>query len=168
MVARLDGPQTEQMLSQIVQSLANIERQLASGNVGREDLVYLNIDTPTVPLNTTLTLQMHVTGLSDHQPRPFKHLVILQVEIAAIDLISSDTVTLRLFRRGGFQVPQELVAEFAGTSQVTGTWVANFSNRRIDYFDLTLGASVWVSINNPSGNSGPTTFNVWIWAKVVS
>jgi hypothetical protein len=93
----------------------------------------------------------------------FAHVTITQVALSAAQLVAADAVRLRLYRRGTRSEPQDLLAEFDGTSQVTGMWAAAFTSRQIEYSGLDELSKVYLTVRNTSGNSGPTTFQIFIY-----
>ena len=123
------------------------------------------LTTPTVAVGSESEFDLEFTDL-EGKPVKFVHLSITEVDIAAPQLVNADDVRLRLFRQGRRRVPQDLVAEFSGTSAVSGTWQSGFSNRRIEYTDLTGESKLYIAIRNTSGNSGPSTFEVRVYARV--
>ncbi len=99
--------------------------------------------------------------------RLFSHLRISQIEIYAPKLAVADSLDLRIYRAGQAN-NQDLVADFSGTSQLTDTWYASFSNRQIDYKpqDLTAGGILWIVISNLAGNSNSSPFLVKITGQI--
>ena len=132
--------------------------------ITREDLVVTVLSTPSVPVNTESTFTLEFTDLEGH-PIGFVHLSITEVDIIATQLSASDAVRLRIFRSGQRRVPQDLVAEFSGASQVSDTWASAFSNRRIEYTDLSKQSKLYLNVRNNSGNSVSTTFEVWVYGR---
>ena len=132
--------------------------------VTTEVLMKAVLSTPSVLVGNESTFDVELTDLWDN-PIEFSHLSITEVDIAAPQLVNADDVRLRLFRTGRQRVPQDLVAEFSGTSAVSGTWQASFSNRRIEYSDLDGKSNLHLAVRNTSGNSGPTTFDLRFFAR---
>ena len=145
--------------------LGRIEELLARGLVTREDLGMAVLLTPTVAVDAERSFEVSFTDLSGN-PITFVHLSITEVDIAAPQLVNADDVRLRLFRQGTRRVPQDLVAEFTGSSLISGTWQASFVNRRIEYTDLTGESKLYVAVRNTAANSGPSTFELRFYARV--
>ena len=155
----VDPPQTTEA------RLGRIEELLARGLVTREDLAMAVLLTPTVAVDAERSFEVSFTDLSGN-PITFVHLSITEVDIAAPQLVNADDVRLRLFRHGTRRVPQDLVAEFTGSSLIAGTWQASFVNRRIEYTDLTARSKLYIAVRNTAGNSGPSTFDLRFYARV--
>ena len=132
--------------------------------VTSEALVKAVIVSATVAVSIETNFDLEFTDLRGN-PIEFEHLSITEVDIAAPQLVNADDVRLRLFRTGQRRVPQDLVAEFTGTSAVSGTWQASFSNRRIEYTDLAGESKLYIAIRNTAANSAPTTFEVRVYAR---
>ena len=89
--------------------------------------------------------------------QPFSHVSITQVDIAATGLAVADTLTVRLHRSGNVVTsPLDIMAEFSGASQLTDTWMASFTNRRIEFHPRDRTAAepglIWVLVSNTSSN----------------
>ena len=153
-------------LSANTRALQQIERRLATATpmVTSEALAKAVLLSASITVGTETDFELEVTDLWD-RVTPFSHLSITEVDIAAPLLVNADDVRLRLFRTGQRRVPQDLVAEFTGTSLVTGTWSAAFSNRRIEYTDETKKSTLYISIRNTSGNSRASPFEVRIYGR---
>ena len=149
----------------LADTLRRMEELLTLGIVTREDLVKGLLLSPSITVGTETNFELQFKDLRDN-PVNFIHLSITEVDIAAPQLVNADDVRLRLFRDGRRRVPLDLVAEFSGTSAVSGTWQSGFSNRRIEYTDLTGESKLYIAIRNTSGNSGPSTFEVLVYARV--
>ena len=132
--------------------------------VTSEVLVKAVVSTSSVAVNSERNVDVKFTDLWGN-PIEFSHLSITEVDIAAQQLVNADDVRLRLFRTGQRRVPLDLVAEFTGTSAVTGTWQAAFSDRRIEYDDLDGKDELHLAVRNSSGNSAPTTFDLRFFAR---
>ena len=98
---------------------------------------------------------------------PFTNLLILQVEISAPQLANTDTVTLVLYRDPLRTIPRDVVARFAGASQIAGMWKAVFSSQDIEYFSRASDDKLYGTVTNDSGNSQATTFDIIITAYKV-
>jgi hypothetical protein len=132
--------------------------------VTSEVLVKAVVSTPSVAVGAESEFDVELTDLWG-KPIDFSHLSITEVDIAAPQLVNADDVRLRIFRTGRRRVPQDLVAEFTGTSVVAGTWQASFSNRRIEYSDSDGEDELHLAVRNSSGNSGPSTFDLRFFAR---
>ena len=159
-----DGAFLADSLQRSEKLLGRLEELLALGIVTREDVVKVALTTPTVTVGTESEFEVEFKDLLD-KPVKFVHLTITEVDIAAPQLANADDVRLRLFRQSRRRVPQDLLAEFTGSSVVSGTWVANFSNRRIEYTDVSGRSKLYIAIRNTAGNSGPTTFDLRFYAR---
>lgn len=174
-------PSNTRALLQIQHHLATIEALLRAGAtpaailatgalpaaapvVTSEALVKAVLTSASVVVGTESNFELKFTDLSD-KPIDFIHLTITEVGIAAPQLANADDVRLRLFFTGQRRVPQDLVAEFTGTSAVSGTWQASFSNRRIEYTDRTGQSKLWVAVRNTAGNSAASTFDLRFYAR---
>ena len=133
--------------------------------VTTENMVVAFLTTPTVTVGTESESEVDFKDLLD-KPVKFVHLAITEVDIAAPQLANADDVRLRLFQRRTRLVPQDLVAEFTGSSLITGTWQASFSNRRIEYTDVSGRSKLYIAIRNTAGNSGPSIFDLRFYARV--
>ena len=132
--------------------------------VTSEALVMATLSSPSIPVGIETDFSLDFTDLEGKAIK-FVHLSITEVDIAAPQLANADDVRLRLFRRGTRRVPHDLVAEFTGTSAVAATWHASFSNRRIEYTDLTGESKLYVAVRNTAGNSAPSTFDLRFYAR---
>ena len=132
--------------------------------VTTEFLVQAALSSPSIPVGNETTFELEFTDLNGN-PIKFEHLSITEVDIAAPQLVNADDVRLRLFRTGQQRVPQDLVAEFTGTSLVSGTWQASFSNRRIEYTDLGGESKLHIAVRNTAANSAPSTFDLRFYAR---
>ena len=133
--------------------------------VTTESLVMAVIASPSIPVGNESNFDLEFTDLKG-RPIKFEHLSITEVDIAAPQLVNADDVRVRLFRTGQRRVPQDMVAEFTGTSAVAATWQASFSNRRIEYTDLTGESTLYIAVRNTTANSGPSTFDIRVYARV--
>lgn len=133
--------------------------------VTTEALAKAVLASPSVAVGTESDFEVQFTDLAGRGIR-FQHLSITQVDIAAPQLLNADDVRLRLFHRSSRRVPEDLAAEFTGTSAVSGTWQASFSNRRIEYDDLTGQSKLYLALRNSAGNSGASTFELRFYARV--
>ena len=175
-------PAQAQALTTMATHMANIEALLRAGAapstilqlgalpgaapvVTTEALVMAVISVPTVGVGIEITRDVEFTDLEGNRVE-FAHLSITEVDIAAPQLVNADDVRLRLFRTGRQRVPQDLVAEFTGTSVVSGTWQASFSNRRIEYSDLDESNELHLAVRNTSGNSASSTFDIRVYARI--
>lgn len=129
-----------------------------------EDLVMARVSSPTVPVGISHDLEVQVTDLWG-RPVDFAHISITQVEISARELVNTDSVRLRFYRHGTRRTPQDLVADFDGTSQLTDTWYAAFSDRRIEYGAPDVQSTIYLTARNTTGNSGPTTFQITLYGR---
>ena len=129
-----------------------------------ENLVIAALSTPTVTVGTESEFELEFKDFLNNAIT-FNQLSITEVDIAAPELVNADDVRLRLFRQGRRRVPQDLVAEFSGSSVTSGTWQASFSNRRIEYTDENHRSRLYIAIRNKAGNSGPTTFQLRFTAR---
>ena len=120
------------------------------------------ISSASVAVGVSNNLEAEVTDFWGRQ-LAFIHMTITGVAIAAPQLVNADAVRLRLYRRGTRAEPQDLLAEFDGTSQVAGMWAAAFTNRQIEFSGLDERSKIYLTVRNTAGNSGPTTFQVFIY-----
>ena len=140
------------------------EAHLRSGLALPEDLVVVRVSTPSVSVGTNYDWDAQVNDVWD-RPQTFSHLSIVQVNIAAPGLAAADSVTLRLYTRGDRRIPQDLMADITGTSDLSGTWFGSITTRRSEYDDSTDQDQVWGRLTNASGNSAPSNFEVTIYAR---
>lgn len=139
-------------------------------------VIYAEVDVPNVAVGATLDFSAVLR--TDQNARPVAFLVanILQVDIVARNLQATDSVVFKMYRRARRREPDDLLARFSGTSQVTGMWRSGFVDQQIHYMDLDKSStgtrdgttSVYFRVENSSGNSGGTTFLVHLIAKVVA
>lgn len=120
------------------------------------------ISSASVPVGISQNLEAEITDFWGRQ-LAFIHMTITGVAISATQLVNADAVRLRLYRRGTRAEPQDLLAEFDGTSQVSGMWAAAFTNRQIEFSGLDERSKLYLTVRNTAGNSGPTTFQVFIY-----
>ncbi len=159
------GAYADHVLFKIATQLEEIKLALARGVNPLEDLVMGTADTPTINITNTsnqIPIQIHDVW---RRPRFFSHLSITQVEISSPSLAVADSITVRLYRAGNPTLPQDLVADFTGASQLSDNWIATFSNRRIEFTpkDQDKGGIIWISVtNNGSVNS---IFRVSVWGR---
>ena len=132
--------------------------------VTREDMAIGEVTSPSVAVGDSRDIQLELTDLWLN-PIKFSLFTITQVDIAAPGLAAADAVRLRLYRSGKRRDPADVVAEFDGTSQVSGMWVAAFSNRRIEYIDANKANTVWIRVRNTAGNTGVTIFQVRLYGR---
>lgn len=154
----------EETLQKIENAMVDIERALRYGTARPKDLLLATWNVPTVSIGGVKTEGPPTRDIYGREAI-FAHLTIVQVDIAAPQLAAADSVTFRIYNRGTFSAPLELVAEFTGASQVSGMWFASFSNRRIEYTDETNLARVYMTITNAAGNSIASTFNIRVWGE---
>jgi hypothetical protein len=123
------------------------------------------LSTPSIGVDVERDFELQFTDVAGNAIN-FAHLTITEIDIAAPQLVNADDVRLRFFRQGTRRVPQDLVAEFTGSSLIAATWQASFVNRRIEYTDLTKLSKLYLAIRNTSGNSGPSTFEIRFYARI--
>jgi hypothetical protein len=152
-------PQTD--LSEKVDQLLNVLQKGDSVPLN-EGWIRAQISSASVAVGTIQNLEAEVTDFWG-RPLDFAHITITQVAISAAQLVDSDAVRLRVYRRGTRIEPQDLLAEFDGTSQVTGMWAASFTSRQIEFSGLDERSKVYLAVRNTSGNSGPSTFQIFIY-----
>ena len=121
-----------------------------------------HISSASVTVGDSQNLEAEITDFWG-RPLAFAHITITGVAISAPQLVNADAVRLRLYRRGTRAEPQDLLAEFDGASQVAGMWAAAFTNRQIEFSGLDERSKVYLTVRNTAGNSGPTTFQVFIY-----
>ena len=131
-----------------------------------EQRVIAEFNTASVAVGSSVDFAGEFTDLSGVRTT-FAGLVILQVEIDSPDLANTDTVTLELFRSGTRRSPDELIARFSGTSQITAVWKSIFSDQLIEYFDRAGESQIYATLSNPSGNSTSGIFHLLITARKV-
>ena len=127
-----------------------------------EGWIKAQITSASVPVGTIQNLEAEVTDFWG-RPLDFAHITITQVAISAAQLVDSDAVRLRVYRRGTRSEPQDLLAEFDGTSQVTGMWAASFTSRQIEFSGLDERSKLYLAVRNTAGNSGPSTFQIFLY-----
>lgn len=154
-----------QQLTAMATTLQRFESTLRNGLITREDIVMIPHSTPSVAVGIETSFDLKALDLTG-RALDFVHLTITEINIAAPQLVNADDVRLRIFRQGARRVPQDLVAEFTGTSAVSGTWQASFANRRIEYTDLNHKSTLWIAVRNSSGNSSISTFDLLFYARV--
>ena len=132
--------------------------------ISREDLVMARITSPTVPVGESLDLDPEATDLWE-RPVEFAHISITQIEISAAQLLNTDSVRLRFYRYRTRREPQDLVADFDGTSQLTGMWYSSFTDRRIEYSGQDKSDEIHITVRNTSGNSAATTFQIIVYGR---
>lgn len=132
------------------------------GDAPSEGWIRAQISSASVPVGISRDLEAQVTDFWG-RPIAFAHITLTQVAISAPQLVDADAVRLRVYRRGTRAEPQDLLAEFDGTSQVTGMWAASFTSRQIEFSGLDERSKLYLTVRNTSGNSGPTTFQIYIY-----
>ena len=125
--------------------------------VALENLAIVEANSPTVLVGNSFQFDVPLNDLQG-QAVDFSLFLVTQILIAAPGLATGDSVRLRLYRRTTRVVPQDIVAEFDGTSQLSDVWFAGFSNRRIELLDSDNRGQVHGDIRNTTGNSGPGSF----------
>lgn len=144
--------------------LARIEALLARGITSPDDIVTIETTFPTALVGNAINQDVFPCELGTRDPAPFSRLFIVQIDLFAPSLVAADSVQLRIFRRTRRRLPDDLVADFTGASQLSAMWIASFTGRQINYRDQDQLGKVYLSVTNQSGNSGPSDFTVTIYA----
>jgi hypothetical protein len=144
-------------------TLQRIDRRLGLPLITEENMAVGEVTTGSVRVGESIDAFILLLSL-DGKALPPCHFALTQIEIAT-ELAATDAVRLRLFRSEVRRVPQDLQAEFDGASQISGTWVASFSNRRIEYTDSSNANKVWLEVRNTTGNSRTGAFQVRIYGR---
>lgn len=153
--------QVEQLLTRV--DLLLQKSVTPSGDDAPSDgMVMAQIFTASVPVGVSQNLEAQVTDLWG-QPVDFAHITVTEVAISAPQLVATDAVRLRLYRRGTRVDPQDLLAEFNGTSHVVDTWVGAFTTRQIEFTGLDRLSKAYMTIRNTEGNSGPSPFQIYLY-----
>lgn len=125
--------------------------------IALENLAIVEVNGPTTLVGNTFEFDVPPLDLQGHRV-DFSLFLITQILISARGLATTDSVRFRLYRRKTRTVPQDIVAEFDGTSQLSDVWFAGFSNRRIELLDSDKSGEVHGDLRNTTGNSGSTSF----------
>ena len=131
-----------------------------------DELVKLEVDTPTVGLGIDYDFEGRFEGLFRNQLF-FDMLEIDQVEIDSPRLVDTDTVTLILYRSRTRQTPRQVMARYSGVSQITGMWKSTFTAEDLLYSDQDRDSKIYGRITNAAANSNSATFHIVITARKV-
>ena len=156
--------QSEQLTQLVTRVNLLLQKGVAprEGDAPSEGWIRAQISSASVPVGISRDLEAQVTDFWG-RPIAFAHITLTQVAISAPQLVDADAVRLRVYRRGTRAEPQDLLAEFNGTSQVTGMWAASFTSRQIEFSGLDELSKVYLTARNTAGNSGPTTFQLYLY-----
>ena len=146
--------------------LAKILAALQAGIPTVEVLAIGEANVATVAVDTEVDVDISIKDILTGERVTFTHLSITQIDIYAPQLVAADAVRLRLFIRGTRTVPQDIVVEFDGVRDLTGTWFRTFNNRRIEYYDLDNKDYIRARVRNTAGNSAASTFGIRIYGRV--
>ena len=156
--AAIDAAKLASMETLLGRIVTLLEQPSARG----EALAIADVISASVNVGSSQDLDVQAHDLQNRVV-PFSMMTITQVDVAAPGLASTDAVRLRIFLSGARRDPQDLVAEFDGSSQTSGTWLAAFTNRGIQYTDRNKKDTLWLQIRNTAGNSAATFFTIRVY-----